>query len=129
MSPTASPIHSNATISVTCTRAPRDGLSVLVNFALQGLPPQPARQMRDQVGGGYLRYDIFIDPARTRYWGDGTQGTFPITGACSLDDRNRVCTLAFFLYGRVDGGQFALPGQWLGAVLSRLQYDPVCVGN
>jgi spore coat protein U-like protein len=83
--------------------------------------------MRDAVGGGYLRYDMFVDPARTRYWGDGTQGTFTFQGGLLLNDRNRVGTLAFPIYGRVDGGQQLVgPGQWLGAVVTRVQYNPIC---
>jgi spore coat protein U-like protein len=86
--------------------------------------------MNNQTGGGdgsYLRYDMFLDSARTRYWGDGTQGTFPIINQLVLDDRNRVGTLAFPIYGRVDGGQAQIaPGQWLGAVITRLKYNPVC---
>jgi len=127
MSAIAPPVNAHATISVTCTRAPLDGLDVEVTFELQAQPPAPARQMRDAVGGGYLRYDMFLDPARTRYWGDGSQGTVPITGTLFLNDRNRVGTLAFPLYGRVDGGQpLVAPGHWLGAVVTRLQYNPVC---
>ena len=122
MSQDAPPIHSNGTIAVTCTRVAQNNLSVEVPFVLKGLPPDPARQMRDQIGGGYLRYLMFVDPARTRYWGDGSQGTSTFQGTCSLDNRNRVCTIPFLLYGRVDGGQVPLPGQWLGAVVSRLEY-------
>jgi spore coat protein U-like protein len=130
MSSTSPSVDSIATISVTCTRAHLDGLNVDVNLELQAQPPAPARQMRNQIGGGdasYLRYDMFLDSARTRYWGDGTQGTFPIINQLVLDDRNRVGTLAFPLYGRVDGGQSPIaPGHWLGAVIARLHYNPVC---
>ncbi len=127
MSTTAPPVNAHATISVTCTRTTLNGLDVEVPFELQGLPPQPARQMRDAVGGGYLRYDMFTDAARTRYWGDGNNGTFTIAGTLLLNDRNRVGTLVFPLYGRVDGGQQAIrPGQWLGAVVTRVQYNPIC---
>lgn len=122
MSSTSPPIHSNGTISVTCTRVAQNGLSVDVEFELKGLPPDPARQMRDQIGA-YLAYDMYVDPARTRYWGDGTQGTATFQSTCLLDDRNRVCTIPFVLYGKVHGQQGATPpGQWLGAVVSRLEY-------
>ncbi len=70
----------------------------------------------------YLRYFMYVDPARTRYWGDGSQGTFVFEGSLFLDNRNRVGTLAFPVYGKVDAGQLALPGQWLGATVTRLEY-------
>ena len=128
MTQTSSPINGNNTISVTCTRAQRDGLNVTVQYLLKAVPAEPARQMRDNALS-YLRYYMYVDPARTRYWGDGvTGGTFLIQGSLLLDDRNRVGTLVHQLYGKVDGGQVALPGQWLGLVGARLEYHALCTG-
>jgi spore coat protein U-like protein len=126
MTQTSPSINGTNTISVTCTRANLDGLNVEVTYNLQAIPPAPARQMRDS-NLHFLRYDMFVDPARTRYWGDGvTYGTFTFQGTLFLDDRNRVGTLAHVIYGAVDGGQLALPGQWLGLVVTRLEYSPIC---
>lgn len=126
MSQSAPPVHSNAAISVTCTRSAVSGLSVDVPFELKGVVVQDfPRQMRD-IGatGTTLAYDMYIDPARTRLWGDGTAGTFPLQGNCVLDDRNRVCTIPFLLYGTVFGGQPSTPsGQFFGAIVSRLEYS------
>jgi spore coat protein U-like protein len=75
----------------------------------------------------YLRYFMYVDAARTRYWGDGIgYGTFTFQGTLFLDDRNRVGTLAHVIYGRVDGGQLALPGQWLGLLVTKLEYRSIC---
>ena len=124
---TSPPINGTNTISVTCTRAARDGLDVEVIYNLQAIPPAPARQMRDNQLN-FLRYDMFVDPARTRYWGDGiSHGTFTFQGTLFLDDRNRVGTLAHVVYGRVDGAQqLTPPGQWLGLVVGRLEYNALC---
>ena len=125
MSSTAPPIYSNAMISVTCTRHPQDRLEVNVEFDLKGVVVQePPRQMRDQIGGAYLAYDMYVDAARTRLWGDGAaSGTEFFTGGCFLDERNRVCTIPFMLYGTVFGQQAAVPpGSFLGAVVSRVEY-------
>ena len=125
MNSTAPPVYGNSTISVTCTRRPQDGLRVDVQFELWGeIVDQPPRQMRDQIGGAYLAYDMYIDPARTRLWGSREIGAFPLAGGCFLDDRNRVCTIPFMLYGRVEGQQQTVPpGKFLGAVVSRLEYQ------
>ena len=130
MTTTSPPINGTNTISVTCTRAARDHLSVQVDYTLQAIPPEPARQMRDNQLN-FLRYLMFVDPARTRYWGDGVNyGTFTFQGTLLLDDRNRVGTLAHVVYGRVDGGQTLVPpGQWLGLVVGRLEYRAVCTGG
>jgi spore coat protein U-like protein len=130
MNQDAPPINGSNTISVTCTRAPRDGLGVTVQYDLQAIPPTPARQMRDNELR-FLAYDMYVDPARTRYWGwaDGYPGTFSFQGALFLDDRNRVGTLAHVVYGKVHSAQgFAPPGQWLGLVGVRLQYYALCQG-
>jgi len=124
MSSTAPPIYSNGLISVTCTRHPQDRLRVNVEFDLKGVVVQePPRQMRDQIGGAFLAYDMYVDAARTRIWGDGSPGTEVFTGVCYLDEKNRVCTLPFVLYGKVNGQQAAIPpGPFLGAVVSRVEY-------
>jgi len=129
MTQTSPPINGTNTISVTCTRAPVNGLGVTVQYNLQAIPPEPPRQMRDN-NLLYLRYYMFVDPARTRYWGDGySYGTFTFQGEFNLDDRNRVGTLAHVVYGRVDGAQPATPpGQWLGLVATRLEYTALCTG-
>ena len=75
----------------------------------------------------YLRYFMYVDSARTRYWGDGSSGTFNFPGTLFLDDRNTVGTVAFPIDGRVEGGQTQTPpGQWLGAVVTRLEYQVTC---
>jgi spore coat protein U-like protein len=129
MTSASPPINGTNTISVTCTRAARDGLNVQVDYNLQAIPPAPARQMRDN-NLLYLAYDMFVDAARTRYWGDGiSHGTFTFQGTLHLDDRNRVGTLAHVVYGKVQGAQgLTPPGQWLGLVVGRLEYLAVCAG-
>ena len=127
MNQAAPPVYSNASISVTCTRAAVNNLSVSVGFELWAETiADPPRQMRD-IGdsGRTVGYDMYIDPARTRLWGSGVAaGTFPLQGACVLDDRNRVCTIPFLLYGTVYGGQQQVPpGNFQGAILARLNYQ------
>ena len=130
MNAEAPPINGHAVISVTCTRAHLDGLEVQVDYELKAVPPAPARQMRNRELH-FLGYEMFVDPARTRWWGDGqTHGTFSLTGVLFLDDRNRVGTIAHPIYGRVAGAQGAtLPGNWLGAVVTRADYTAICLGG
>jgi spore coat protein U-like protein len=126
MSPESPAINGHNTISVTCVRGENtSGTEVQVDFHLSALPAEPARYMRDRRLE-YLRYFIYVDAARLRHWGDGTGSTFTFDGTLFLDDRNRAGTLAFPVYGKVDAGQLALPGQWLGAVVTRLEYQVTC---
>lgn len=127
MSPIAPAINGHNTVSVTCTRG-RDveGLDVQVDFYLNALPIEPNRFMRDR-NLEYLRYHMYVDAGRTRTWGDGNAGTSNFPGTLHLDNRNPVGTLAFPVYGTVDGQQTQTPnGQWLGAVVMRLEYQVSC---
>ncbi len=121
------PIDGRDTVSVTCTRSPQaNGRQVDVSFTLKAEPADPRRTMRTR-DGGLLKYALYLDPARTHHWGDGFQfGTFTIQGVLSLTDRNQVGTLAFVVYGTVEGNQVLLPGPALGGVINRLEYTINC---
>jgi spore coat protein U-like protein len=127
MSAESPAINGHGTVSVTCTRSPElESIDVLADFYLRALPNEPSRYMRDSHLL-YLRYYMFVDAARTRHWGTGVGGTSAFEGRCQLSDRNRVCTLAYPVYGKVDGGQTnVLPGQWLGATVTQLEYQVTC---
>jgi spore coat protein U-like protein len=127
MTPATPAINGNSTISVTCIRA-QDfaGGEVQVDFHLKALPAEPNRFMRDNTLS-YLRYYLFVDAVRLRPWGDGIGPTFTFDGVISLNDRNPVGTLVFPIYGQVPGGQVETPpGQWLGAVVTSLEYQVTC---
>jgi spore coat protein U-like protein len=125
MSSAAPAINGNNTLSVTCRRT-EGAADVQVDFHLRALPAEPNRFMRDSTLQ-YLRYYLFVDAARTRPWGDGVGATFTFDGTVFLDNRNPVGTLAFPVYGQVPGGQVQTPpGQWLGAVVTSLDYQVTC---
>jgi spore coat protein U-like protein len=125
MSSIAPAINGNNTISVTCVKSP-SAPDVQVDFHLSALPAEPNRFMRDSTLQ-YLRYFLFVDAARTRPWGDGVSPTFTFDGTLTLDNRNPSRTLPLIVYGQVPGGQTGTPpGQWLGAVSTRLEYQVTC---
>jgi spore coat protein U-like protein len=124
MSPEAPAINGHNTISVTCVMG-ENAAEVQVDFHLAAVPAEPSRYMRDRQLA-YLRYYMYVDAARLRHWGDGTGPTSTFDGTLFLNERNRVGTLSFPVYGKVDAGQLALPGQWLGAVVTRLEYQITC---
>ena len=71
---------------------------------------------------------MYVDPARTRYWGDGINyGTFTFRGPAfprrpEQSRYSRPCGLR-----QVDGAQLLTPpGQWLGLVVTSLQYNAIC---
>src|SRR4029077_693442 len=122
MSSESPAINAENTISVTCTRSPdQEGRDIQVDSPLSAGPGEPSHHMRDSHLL-YLRYYMFVEPTRTRHWGTGSGGaTYTFDGTLFLNDRNRVGTLPFRIYGQVDGGQGqSPPGQWLGALQAHL---------
>jgi spore coat protein U-like protein len=115
------PIYGEGTVSITCTKAQGQGFTVDLSYDLMAIPGTPSRVMRDRELG-YLRYDLFVDPGRRQYWGDGTAGSKTFSDKIELNDANRVLTVSYQVYGTVYDQQIARPGQWLGFVSARLEY-------
>ena len=121
MTTPASPIYVENTVTVTCTKASGQGFRVTVSYDLQGLPNDTGRVMRNTEFAS-LRYDLFVDAGRRRFWGDGSGGSSTISDRMELNDNNTVVAQTHQLYGTVLGQQAAEPGQWLGFVSARLEY-------
>jgi spore coat protein U-like protein len=61
--------------------------------------------------GDELRYNLYVDAARRRVWGDGIGGTARIAGAS--DGRK---PLTFTIYGKIPAGQSVSPGGYRDSV-------------
>jgi spore coat protein U-like protein len=93
-------------LSVTC-----DGPT---DFAVSASPGYGSYQERTMLGprGTVLRYNLYVDPARRRVWGDGEAGgTARITGAS--DGRKAV---SYTVYGRIPDGQSVRSGAYRDSV-------------
>lgn len=58
-----------------------------------------ARKLRSPSGRGHLRFNLFLDSARTRIWGDGTDASETVTGSGTAMPR------VFVVHGRIPGRQ------------------------
>ena len=125
MTASSAPIRTQGSISLTCTKLIQQGFPVNVDIELQGLPPRPSRALRGHEGED-LTYALFLEPALTRAWGDGSSGTYAILDNIELRGNDRVLSRTYVLYGRVDGGQQGSPGRYLGSIASRLRYTVSC---
>ena len=89
--------------AVTCVNP--DPGNVQVTYTAK-LATSPSQQMAPPSGADRLSYVVYVDAARTQPWGDGTAGTFPITGSITVPGRSSVTDLALNYYGRITpGGQ------------------------
>jgi spore coat protein U-like protein len=126
----AGPIHAACTVSVTAgisfgtydvfAPAPLDTTgyisykctghaSVQISLTRGQSTTYAARTLR--YGADLLQYNLFIDPARTLVWGDGTEGTGMFTDSGSGLKRDNLP-----IYARMRAGQDARPGAYIDSV-------------
>ena len=105
-----SPAHSALVIVVTCK-----GEAINVDAVLTAGPGENSGDMLDRRlrhkhdAAEYLRYQLYVDTARTRVWGDGTRGTEAIV----LGNTNRTG----HAYAEIPGGQSGIEGEYSDRVV------------
>jgi spore coat protein U-like protein len=93
-------------LTVTCDRP--------TAFEVSATPGYGSYRERTMLGRGdaVLRYNLYVDAARRRVWGDGEAGgTARIAG--KSDGRKAV---SYTIYGRIPGGQTVRPGGYRDTV-------------
>lgn len=113
-----SPADFTATITVTCSSQGTQPVSVEGSVALLG----DAAGRRLAAGSGELRYQLYLDPARSRPWGDGMGGgeTAPVSGTVGP---NAVYRQTITIYGRILARQVqASVGTYLDQIEAVLTY-------
>ncbi len=110
----ATPTDSTGTISVLCTQQTSVTGSIGPSPNSGGFDP---RQMQLSTGSELLDYNLFRNPARTQIWGDGTGGTYTVSGTVpgfSIVNVN--------VYGRIPPGQDVLVGSYTEALTVTIIY-------
>ena len=98
-------LNGAGTITVTCAKAANDA-SGNVSYAV-ALTPLTPRQLAPPSGTDRLSHQLYLDSARTAQpWGDGTGGTFVITGTFSVPKKKTVSDVPKNFYATITpGGQ------------------------
>jgi spore coat protein U-like protein len=112
------PVDSAAFLSVRCVGNPPGPFVVKIGPGLSGDPGQ--RTM--QSGAETLFYNLFVDGARTRIWGDGTGGTESVVvePGPARDGRPRQTELS--VYGRIPAGQDPTPGAYSDTIIVTVEF-------
>jgi spore coat protein U-like protein len=107
-----------ATITVSCTGSAGDSVS----YTLTATPGNGSYSDRQLVAGSeHLRYNLYIDSARTVVWGDGTGGTAVLTDSYTMATSPTQHT--YTIYGRIQSGQTqARPNSYSDQVTLVLSY-------
>jgi spore coat protein U-like protein len=99
------PADSTGAVSLYCNQE---------NFITASIAPSTnsgsfdPRQMRLATGTDLMDYNLYRDASRTQIWGDGTGGTFMISGTVA-----RKGTVNYTVYGRIPAGQDISAGLYM----------------
>ena len=121
----AAPDDSVGSVTVTCRHvsggAERVRYSVMLSNGLRGTS---AATRAMSTGTGRLGYNVFMDPARSQVWGDGTGGTVIASGAMTVGPGagNSTQTVTQPIYGRIPQLQDAVPGTYADTLLVTLTF-------
>jgi len=102
------PADAVATITYRCTGSGPARVSL-------GAGGEPNFDRRLRSGAASLRYNLYLDAARTQVWGDGTRGT----GFRTLAP-NGSGTLSIF--ARIHGGQNVPAGEYQDSILVAIDF-------
>lgn len=106
------PLDSTSQVVYRCTPAPR----IRISLDAGGSGSFAARELRR--GADVLRYNLYLDAARTVVWGDGTGGS--ATGP-QVTVRGAGGTVTAYVFGRIPAGQDPVPGTYADTV--RVTFD------
>jgi spore coat protein U-like protein len=106
-------------LSVTCTDAP--GTPIRYSLSLSGGLAGAFTPRRMRSGGeAGLKYNLYVDAARSLVWGDGNGGTVNVVG----DHRmvGSTVTKHYPVYGRIFAGQNVPAGVYGDSILISLDF-------
>jgi spore coat protein U domain-containing protein, fimbrial subunit CupE1/2/3/6 len=96
-------LDGGGSFTVTCVNSTNQARTVVYTA---NLATAPVRQMAPPSGADRLSYGAFVDATRLQLWGDGTAGTFTITGTLTIPRRSSLTSAPHSYFARITpGGQ------------------------
>jgi spore coat protein U-like protein len=117
----AAPVTATGTFSVTCTATGSGSATVSGTLSLStGSSGQFAtRTMR--AGTSVLDYNIYVTPAYSQIFGDGTAGTYELTESGTVT-AGQIYQVGGALYGRIPARQDVAPGSYVDTIVMTVVY-------
>jgi spore coat protein U-like protein len=98
-----STLAGSGSMRVTCVSVAAPTTTVTYNVSLS---TGSSRQMAPPSGTDRVTYEIYLDPGHTQIWGDGTSGTFTISGTLRVRANRTARSGRINYYGLITpGGQ------------------------
>jgi spore coat protein U-like protein len=106
----------DATGSVNVTCNPSASYTIRLDPGANSASAYGQRAMLEPTKGTLIYYNLYVDPALTRIWGDGTGGTATASG-------NGVETNQLFhIFGRIPPGQNLSAGTYRDSVIVTVEW-------
>jgi spore coat protein U-like protein len=117
----AAPVTATGTFSVTCTATGSGSATVSGTLSLStGSSGQFATRTM-QAGTSVLDYNIYVSPAYSQIFGDGTAGTYQLSESGTVT-AGQVYQVGGALYGRIPARQDVAPGSYLDTIVMTVVY-------
>lgn len=120
----AAPDDSVGEITVTCTHLSGPAVEVRYTLTLSTGSSGTYAQRLLRSGPTTLGYNLSVDLARSRIWGNGGVGTVIVTGTLKVGpgEGNGSRTAVHSIYGRIPGRQDTLDGDFSDSIVATLTY-------
>ena len=110
----ASPVNAIGSVNVTCSLS--TPFTVKLDAGKNSSGSFHPRRLRNISSGATLNYNLYLDSARTKVWGDGTSNTFIRSGV------GTGMSQQFSIYGRIPGSQNVSVGSFNDAITVIVEY-------
>ena len=112
---------STGSISVSCGGVAGLLIPYSVSFSAGGGGSFSGRRMSS--GANTLAYNLYVDPAYTTIWGDGTASSQTVAGSVTLDLLGLMTPQVLWVYGQIPARQLtAVPGIYSDTINVTLTY-------
>ena len=117
----AAPVAATGTFSVTCTATGSGSATVSGTLSLStGSSGQFATRTM-KAGTSVLDYNIYVSPAYSQIFGDGTAGTYQLSESGTVT-AGQVYQVGGALYGLIPARQDVAPGSYLDTIVMTVVY-------
>lgn len=110
----ASPVDAIGSVNVSCGSS--TPFTVKLDAGENSYSSFHPRKLRSASSGATLNYNLYLDSARTKVWGDGTNNTF-IRSGIGIGTSQQ-----FSIYGRIPGSQNVSVGSFNDSVTVILEW-------
>jgi spore coat protein U-like protein len=117
------PLPGTGTITTICTVDSHSN-SITVDLSAGSSASFTTRTMTTSVGATTypLNYNLYLDPADTQIWGDGTGGSLVNTVTLKRHGNNNTVSTDLTVYGTVAPAQDAAPGIYNDGIIVTVNF-------